>query len=71
MKRLGDRDAVPVNAPVNARKARCVNVMKPVVKAIEARVKAGQGSNLSTGTSEDRGGVSNEERRGLGRFLFV
>jgi len=71
MKRSGDRDAVPVKTPVKARKARSVYVMKPVIRPIEAREEAGQGSNLSTGTSEDRGGVSSEERSGLGRFLFV
>ncbi len=42
--------------------------MKPVVKPIEAREKVVQGSNLSTGTSEVLGGVSNKERSGLGRF---
>jgi len=44
--------------------------MKPGVKPIEARVKAGQGSNLSTGTSHNCIGVSSKERRGLRRFCF-
>jgi hypothetical protein len=45
--------------------------MKRGLEPDEGAYRGVEGSNLSTGTPEDGGGVSNEERSSLGRFLFV
>jgi len=63
--------AFAVNFAVNRTKRGVSPAMKQGVEAGETTREGQEGSNLSTGTSEDRGGISNKEGSGLGCFLSV